>query len=148
MKAAGECLDLLDMAEGKKKKTKINEGSESRNEDIDEDGKQEEEEEADEEIITSGATKAEDTSSKGKKKSDIERIRAKALMRRGKARMEIGSWSTLQGAEEGTTASCYRKRPFLANSETLKLIKNNQTTSSFLQCLIFQLRIRRSYRRR
>lgn len=104
VKAAGECLDLLDMAEGKrKKKEKVDEGSESGQEnDID---VVEEEEEADEEIISPGAAKAEDTSVKAKRKADIERIRAKALMRRGKARMEIGSWASLQGAEEGITAS-------------------------------------------
>jgi tetratricopeptide (TPR) repeat protein len=109
VKAAGECLDLLDGAEGKKKekKDKTDAGSESGNEDDDNGGveEEEEEEEADEEIITPGAAKAEDTSSKARRKADIERIRAKALMRRGKARMEIGSWSSLQGAQEGMTAS-------------------------------------------
>jgi len=58
------------------------------------------EEEADEEIISAGATKAEDTSSKGRREADIERIMAKALMRRGRARSEEGGWSALQGAEE------------------------------------------------
>ena len=59
-----------------------------------------EEEEADEEIISVGATKAEDVSKKGKKDADIERIRGKALMRRAKARSELGGWASLQGAEE------------------------------------------------
>lgn len=106
VKAAGECLDLLDMAEGKKKekRDKADAGSESGNEDDNKDCAEEEEEEADEEIITPGAAKAEDTSAKARRKADIERIRVKALMRRGKARMEIGSWSSLQGAEEGMTA--------------------------------------------
>ncbi|KAI9723945.1 MAG: hypothetical protein M1812_000663 [Candelaria pacifica] len=36
----------------------------------------------------------------GRSKEDIRRIRAKALMRRGKARMEQGGWAALQGAEE------------------------------------------------
>jgi hypothetical protein len=112
VKAVGECLDLLDMAEGKKKKDTADGGPESGKEDKEEGQKENDEEEADEEIITAGAAKAEDTSSKAKKKADIERIRAKALMRRGKARMEIGSWSTLQGAEEGMTASRYRIRHF------------------------------------
>jgi hypothetical protein len=93
------------MAEGKKKEDTADGGPESGKE---EGQKENDEEEADEEIITAGAAKAEDTSSKAKKKADIERIRAKALMRRGKASMEIGSWSTLQGAEEGMTASRYR----------------------------------------
>jgi hypothetical protein len=109
VKAAGECLDLLDMTEGEKKKKsdKADHGSESGQEDADEGVMEEEEEEADEEIITPGAARAEDTSSKAKRKADIERIRAKALMRRGKARLEIGSWSSLQGAEEGMTAVHY-----------------------------------------
>jgi hypothetical protein len=64
-----------------------------------------EEEEADEEIISEGATKAEDVSAQGKREADIDRIRAKALMRRARARSEIGGWSTLSGAEEGMCIS-------------------------------------------
>ncbi|PSS16729.1 hypothetical protein M430DRAFT_122331 [Amorphotheca resinae ATCC 22711] len=58
------------------------------------------EEEADEEIISAGAAKAEDTSDPGKREADIERIRAKALLRRARARSEQGGWASLQGAEE------------------------------------------------
>ncbi|KAI9705427.1 MAG: hypothetical protein M1836_006182 [Candelina mexicana] len=36
----------------------------------------------------------------GRSKEDIQRIRAKALMRRGKARTEQGGWAALQGADE------------------------------------------------
>lgn len=36
-----------------------------------------------------------------KRKEDVRRIRAKALMRRGKARSELGGWGELQAAEEG-----------------------------------------------
>lgn len=36
------------------------------------------------------------------RRDDIQRIRAKALMRRAKARTEEGGWGSLQGAEEGT----------------------------------------------
>lgn len=61
-----------------------------------------EEEEADEEIISEGATKAENTGEKGKRESDVDRIRAKALMRRARAKSELGGWSSLAGAEEGT----------------------------------------------
>ena len=35
------------------------------------------------------------------RKADTQRIRAKALMRRARARSEQGGWSNLQGAEEG-----------------------------------------------
>ena len=36
-----------------------------------------------------------------RRKEDVQRIRAKALMRRAKARSELGGWGSLQGAEEG-----------------------------------------------
>ncbi|PGH36198.1 hypothetical protein GX50_00882 [[Emmonsia] crescens] len=35
-----------------------------------------------------------------RRKEDIGRIRAKALMRRARAKMELGGWANLQGAEE------------------------------------------------
>ncbi|EKD18256.1 uncharacterized protein L3040_004785 [Drepanopeziza brunnea f. sp. 'multigermtubi'] len=90
VKAASAALDGLDRLQGRGRA----EGS---------DGKEEveaEAEEADEEIISEGAMKAEDTSAKGKRQADIERIRGKALMRRARARSELGGWSSLQGAEE------------------------------------------------
>jgi hypothetical protein len=88
VKAASAALDGLDRLQKKEK----GEGAEK---------KVEEEEEADEEIISEGATKAEDTSERGKREADIERIRAKALMRRARARSEQDGWASLQGAEEG-----------------------------------------------
>jgi tetratricopeptide (TPR) repeat protein len=94
VKAATAALDGLDKLQGRKAKGK--EG--------DKEGVQDVEEEADEEIVSEGATKAEDTSDKGKREADIERIRCKALMRRARARSELGGWSTLQAAEEGNTA--------------------------------------------
>ena len=36
------------------------------------------------------------------RKEDIQRIRAKALLRRAKGKMEQGGWANLAGAEEGT----------------------------------------------
>lgn len=59
------------------------------------------EEEADEEIVSEGAKKVEKVPVQSNRKDDIERIRAKALMRRARARAEAGGWSSLQGAEEG-----------------------------------------------
>ncbi|PQE13757.1 tetratricopeptide repeat 1 protein [Rutstroemia sp. NJR-2017a BVV2] len=88
VKAASAALDGLDRLQKKEK----GEGVEK---------KVEEEEEADEEIVSEGATKAEDTSERGKRETDIERIRAKALMRRARARSEQDGWASLQGAEEG-----------------------------------------------
>ena len=38
------------------------------------------------------------------RREDIRRIRAKALMRRAKAKSEEGGWGNLQGAEEGQYA--------------------------------------------
>lgn len=91
VKAATAALDGLDKLQGK--------GAEG-------EAKVDEDEEADEEIISEGAAKAEDTSDKGKRETDIERIRAKALMRRARARSEQGGWASLQGAEEGML-SCF-----------------------------------------
>ena len=95
VKAATAALDGLDKLQGKVGKDKgkaegeAGEGAPA-------------EEEADEEIVSEGAAKAEDMSANGKREADIERIRAKALMRRARARSELGGWSNLQGAEEGT----------------------------------------------
>lgn len=41
------------------------------------------------------------------RKDDILRIQAKALMRRAKAKTELGGWGNLQGAEEGTIDSSH-----------------------------------------
>lgn len=86
VKSATEALESLD---------KLKDGAEV--EEVDE-GK----EEADEEIVSEGAKRAEKVQVvKSSRKDDIERIRAKALMRRARARAESGGWSSLQGAEEG-----------------------------------------------
>lgn len=39
------------------------------------------------------------------RKGDIARIRSKALMRRAKAKTELGGWGNLQGAEDGTPST-------------------------------------------
>jgi tetratricopeptide (TPR) repeat protein len=88
IKTATAALDGLNKLQGKNADEKKKDG--------------EEEEEVDGEIISQGAEKAEDTSAQGKREADIERIRTKALLRRARARNEMGGWSTLQGAEEGT----------------------------------------------
>ena len=83
-------------------------------------------EEVDEEIISEGATKAEDVSAKGRREADIERIRAKALMRRARARSEQGGWATLQGAEEGmfVQAVTYFRKLTLEDYKTLSQMPN------------------------
>jgi tetratricopeptide (TPR) repeat protein len=65
-----------------------------------------------EEIISEAAKKLpqreeEKPNSEKKRIADMERIRAKALMRRAKARSEQGGWSVLQGAEEGTLTTLF-----------------------------------------
>ncbi|KAI2640885.1 hypothetical protein GGS26DRAFT_586877 [Hypomontagnella submonticulosa] len=73
-----------------------------------EEEQQNEEDEVEEEIVSSGAQKSapaakEETTTEAvrrKRQEDILRIRAKALMRRARARSELGGWSDLAGAEE------------------------------------------------
>ncbi|KIN00349.1 hypothetical protein OIDMADRAFT_164741 [Oidiodendron maius Zn] len=86
VKTATAALDGLDKLQGKTGEVKKDDAGE--------------EEEVDEEIVSQGAEKAEDTSARGQREIDIERIRTKALLRRARARSEMGGWSTLQGAEE------------------------------------------------
>lgn len=96
-KAASEAikdLDLLDPAKMEKKKLQEDKKIAGKG------AGEELEEEVVEEIISTGATKAEDTSEEAQKKKDRERIRSKALLRRGRARFELGGWSNLAGAEE------------------------------------------------
>lgn len=97
VKAASDSVDDLDRLDPTK--TKEKEGGTKG-----EDGKkivEAQEEEADEEIVSAGAAKAENTSDAARRKTDIERIRSKALLRRARARSEMGGWSALGGAEEG-----------------------------------------------
>lgn len=78
---------------------------------IDEPGaaKTDEADEAEEEIISAGAAKAGPSlannpdheskeAARQKRQDDVARIRAKALMRRARARSELGGWSNLEGA--------------------------------------------------
>lgn len=64
----------------------------------------EEAEEVEEEIVSKGASLAapapEEEDERGKRRREWERIRAKALMRRARARCELGGWQNLAGAEE------------------------------------------------
>lgn len=96
-------LKMEDWKEAVKAATAALDGLERLQEKRNDGGKavKEEGEEEIEEIVSEGAAKAEDTSEKGKREADVERIRAKALMRRARARSEIGGWGSLQGAEDG-----------------------------------------------
>lgn len=70
--------------------------------------KEEDEEDVEEEIVSTGAQNSApspqiETESEAitrKRKEDILRIRAKALMRRARAKSELGGWANLSGAEE------------------------------------------------
>ncbi|KAF9881509.1 tetratricopeptide repeat protein 1 [Colletotrichum karsti] len=75
-----------------------------------EEEKKAEEEDVEEEIVSSGASKAApapvgsdddpEEAARQKRREDVLRIRAKALMRRARARSEEGGWQNLAGAEE------------------------------------------------
>lgn len=69
---------------------------------------EDQEDEPDEEIVSAGAQKSapavvqetEAEQAARKRQDDILRIKTKALMRRARARSELGGWSNLSGAEE------------------------------------------------
>jgi tetratricopeptide (TPR) repeat protein len=99
--SATESLDHLSRAE--KAETK---SAEKATEDMKKDAQ---EDEPEEEIVSAGAQKSapaivqEETEAQQaarKRRDDILRIRAKALMRRARARSELGGWSNLSSAEE------------------------------------------------
>ena len=64
---------------------------------------------------------------KDQRRDDVQRIRAKALMRRAKARIEQGGWGNLQGAEEGMRMPLSLRGP---------LTHAPQTTKNFHKCRI------------
>ncbi|EGO59586.1 hypothetical protein NEUTE1DRAFT_121362 [Neurospora tetrasperma FGSC 2508] len=92
---ATKALDLLDKLEREDKLAAEKE--------------EKEKEDVEEEIVSAGAAKAgpavpvtetEAQIARQKRLEDIARIRAKALLRRARARSELGGWSTLEGALE------------------------------------------------
>ncbi|KAL7629763.1 hypothetical protein AAE478_001286 [Parahypoxylon ruwenzoriense] len=100
IKAATDSIDGLDRLEKAENNQRQNElGQQTKNP---------EEEGIEEEIVSSGAQKSapvakEETTAEAarkKRREDVLRIRAKALMRRARARSELGGWSNLAGAEE------------------------------------------------
>ncbi|KAI1266991.1 hypothetical protein F5Y18DRAFT_425547 [Xylariaceae sp. FL1019] len=96
IKSATESLDGLSRVELKLTNTKDPEKTNQNAEEV---------EEAEEEIISTGAANSAPAPTNQdnvvqKRKDDIARIRAKALMRRARARSELGGWSNLSGAEE------------------------------------------------
>ncbi|KAI0444309.1 hypothetical protein F4803DRAFT_262205 [Xylaria telfairii] len=98
IQTATESLDSLSRAE----KVEEPSGDSRKN------GEEDDEDEPDEEIVSAGAQKSapavvqetEAQQAARKRQDDILRIKAKALMRRARARSELGGWSNLSGAEE------------------------------------------------
>lgn len=96
---ATTALDSLDRLEQREKEQAAAEPGEN---------KPAEGDDAEEEIISSGASKAgpplpddnPQETARRKRQDDIARIRAKSLMRRARARSELGGWSNLEGAIE------------------------------------------------
>ncbi|KAK3398441.1 hypothetical protein B0T20DRAFT_479198 [Sordaria brevicollis] len=95
VKHATTALDLLDKLEREDRLAAVKE--------------EKERDEVEEEIVSAGAAKAgpavpvtetEAQIARQKRQEDIARIRAKALLRRARARSELGGWSTLEGAIE------------------------------------------------
>ncbi|KAI0837849.1 hypothetical protein F5Y06DRAFT_65637 [Hypoxylon sp. FL0890] len=101
IKAATDSIDGLARLERAESADKEHEEKEKQQKEAEEDG-------VEEEIVSSGAQKSapptsEETAieiARRKRHEDILRIRAKALMRRARARSELGGWSNLAGAEE------------------------------------------------
>jgi len=54
-----------------------------------------------EEVDDETANKIEALERSGRSRTEVQKIRIKALMRRAKARSEMAGWSNLQGACEG-----------------------------------------------
>lgn len=50
----------------------------------------------------------------GRSHSEVNKLRIKVLLRRGKARTEMGGWSSLQGADEGLSWLQYLPQPALS----------------------------------
>lgn len=55
-----------------------------------------------EEVDDETAEKIEALQNSGRTREEVQKLRVKALLRRAKARTELGGWSNLQGADEGT----------------------------------------------
>lgn len=110
IKSATEALEGLDRLEAEEAEKKADENAETAATPVVEEGKKAEEEEVEKEIVSRGASKAgpmlsapskdEGDEKARKRQEDILRIRAKALMRRARARSELGGWSNLAGAME------------------------------------------------
>ncbi|KAK4666756.1 hypothetical protein QC763_303060 [Podospora pseudopauciseta] len=91
------------------------------------------EDEVEGEIVSSGAKAAGPAlgdDAQRKRLNDISRIRAKALMRRARARSELGGWSNLEGAIED-----YKRLSTLPAYDTLMSATDKKIVSTQLRAL-------------
>ncbi|KAI0889518.1 uncharacterized protein GGS22DRAFT_737 [Annulohypoxylon maeteangense] len=101
IKSATDAIDGLDRLGKAEASQEQNLEEKNKNNNTEDDG-------VEEEIVSSGAQRSAPAEKEGgsaevmrrKRQEDILRIRAKALMRRARARSELGGWSNLAGAEE------------------------------------------------
>ena len=101
LSAADASLEALDRLEAQENGSSRKEKDKSEARDEDEEGV--------EDIISPGAKKAAPVlNEKEGRKEAISRIRAKALMRRAKARTQSGGWNALAGAQEGRSPAFRR----------------------------------------
>lgn len=120
--SATESLDSLSRAE----KSALETAKKPADVDLGKDA--EEEDEPEEEIISAGAQKsapatiAETTAQRAahKRQDDILRIRAKALLRRARAKSELGGWSDLTGAQEDYKALALMKNLTSADEKVVR----------------------------
>ncbi|KAI0012463.1 hypothetical protein F4779DRAFT_568845 [Xylariaceae sp. FL0662B] len=105
IKSATDAIDGLSRLERTEAARKQREEEERKKQEAEDD---EVEDEVEDEIVSSGAQKSapavkeetEAEEARRKRQEGILRIRAKALLRRARARSELGGWSNLAGAEE------------------------------------------------
>ncbi len=110
--ASLEALTRLEEAKQKRKPDEAETETKKRGNGVSKSSRAEEEEgeEEVEDIVSPGASRigpitiSKNGDDRSKREQDITRIRTKALLRRAKARSEIGGWSALAGAEEGKSS--------------------------------------------
>ncbi|KAK7541383.1 hypothetical protein IWX49DRAFT_321886 [Phyllosticta citricarpa] len=92
-----ECLDRVDPPVGAKKEKEGEDKRDQKNkgdrEGADADAKVEE-------VDDDTADRIEALQRSGRSRDDVQKLRIKALLRRAKARSEVGGWASLQGADE------------------------------------------------
>jgi len=86
-----------------------------------------------EEVDDATADRIERLGESGHTRDEVQKMRVKALLRRGRGNLEIGGWAALQAAEDGQLFPRVRSK----SSADYRI----QITSSYLPCLSCQNRI-------